>query len=409
MKLRNYQVDIADRAEKILRSAGIVYLAMQTRTGKTATALTIANKMDKKNVCFITKKKAMPSIDADHKLLGYGFNVDIVSVDSAHKIKGDYDLFIVDEAHSIGAYPKPSKRAKDLKNVIKNNDLILLSATPTPESYSQIYHQFWISENTPFVEKTFYKWAVEFVNKKQKMINGFSINDYSNAKIDKIEQYVKNLMISFTQEQAGFEQELFEKILFCEANDVQAKTLKILLRDRIVNISNGNFILADTPAKLMTKTHQISSGTVIDENKNSYVISTSKAKAIKENAGDYPIAIFYKYVAERDAILAVFSEATESPEDFQSGKSDVFIGQFQSAREGIRLDRAKDIYFYNIDFSFLSYEQAKNRIMSKERKNRPTLWWCFTDHKLAIETKIYEVVKKKKNFTNYYFKTRYDL
>ena len=52
-------------------------------------------------------------------------------------------------------FPKPSKRTKQIKQIVGDKKLILLSGTITPESYSQIYHQFWISEFTPFIEKSF--------------------------------------------------------------------------------------------------------------------------------------------------------------------------------------------------------------------------------------------------------------
>ena len=31
-----------------------------------------------------------------------------------------WDMIICDEAHSLGAFPKPNKRARDIKNIIKN-------------------------------------------------------------------------------------------------------------------------------------------------------------------------------------------------------------------------------------------------------------------------------------------------
>ena len=42
-----------------------------------------------------------------------------------------------------------------------------MSGTPAVESYSQLYHQFYISAFSPFKDYTnFYKWANDFVDKK---------------------------------------------------------------------------------------------------------------------------------------------------------------------------------------------------------------------------------------------------
>ena len=58
MKLRDYQIDIANQGLKIIQEKRIVYLAMQVRTGKTLTALKIAELFGAKNVLFLTKKKS---------------------------------------------------------------------------------------------------------------------------------------------------------------------------------------------------------------------------------------------------------------------------------------------------------------------------------------------------------------
>ena len=45
MQPRDYQISISDKAADIIRKHGLVYLAMQVRTGKTVTALLTAEKL----------------------------------------------------------------------------------------------------------------------------------------------------------------------------------------------------------------------------------------------------------------------------------------------------------------------------------------------------------------------------
>jgi len=92
-----------------------------------------------------------------------------------------------------------------------------------------------------------------------------------------------------------------------------------------------------------------------------------------------------------------FPKYTDVAQFFQEGQNNVFLGQFVSAREGIRLDSADAIIFFNIDFSYLSYEQARNRIASFERKDKAILYWIFSDK--GIERKIYNRVKNKEDYT----------
>ena len=69
MELRDYQIEISNKAFKILTELKIVYLAMEVRTGKTLTSFEIAKLYGAKNVLFLTKKKAISSIENDYKNL----------------------------------------------------------------------------------------------------------------------------------------------------------------------------------------------------------------------------------------------------------------------------------------------------------------------------------------------------
>jgi hypothetical protein len=376
---------------------------MQTRTGKTITAFETVKKLEKKQVLFVTKLKAIPSIQNDYQYYAQYFQIKIINYESVSKIHGAFDIVIIDEAHSLGKFPKPAKRVKDLIKFTKGLPIIYLSATPTPESYSQLYHQFFVSSFSPFKQYlNFYKWAYYFVKKKIKYLYNREINDYSDANIEMINKLTNHLFITQTQADSGFKVILEEKTLHCEMNETQKYLIQKLKKDRIVSGPDGAIVLADTAVKLQSKIHQICSGSVKDEEGNAHVISHIKAEFIKQYFDGKKIAVFYKFIGERTILINTFNNWTESPEEFQLSADKIFIGQFQSSREGIRLDRAEAIVFMNIDFSYLSYEQSKNRILSKERDHKATLYWIFSIG--GIEEKIYPVVQNKKDYTLYHFK-----
>lgn len=403
MELRDYQIDISSKAALCLEQHKVAYLAMETRTGKTITCFETIRLFGAKNVLFVTKKKAIKSIESDYANYSNHFKCTVINYESVSKCVGPFDLLVCDEAHGLGAFPKPGKRVKDLLKFSKLIPIIYLSATPTPESYSQIYHQLFISSFSPFKEyKNFYKWANEFVDKKLKYLYNRELNDYSHAKIDKIEQFTKPLFFTQTQIDSGFEQTIKEKIIYCQMNENQKMLIETLLKDKVYTGRTGAVILADTAVKSQSKTHQLCSGTVKDEEGNAYIISHNKASKIKEVFVSQKIAIFYQFKAEFDILKLTFSNWTDSPEVFQSEPDRTFLGQFQSAREGIRLDTADSIVFYNIAFSYLSYAQAQNRIVSNERTKEAMLYWIFSEG--GIEEKIYRVVSKKKDYTARHFK-----
>ena len=115
MKYRDYQIEIIKKATAVVSKSKFVYLSMQVRTGKTLTAMGVANNLNIGRMLFVTKKKAMSSIQEDYNKLNPNYDIVIINYESLHKIQGKFDLIVLDEAHSMGAYPKPSKRAKQVK------------------------------------------------------------------------------------------------------------------------------------------------------------------------------------------------------------------------------------------------------------------------------------------------------
>lgn len=410
MQLRDYQQKIKDQALGILREHGLVYLAMEVRTGKTITSLSIADEFGAKRVLLVTKKKAINDIADQAARVVKHATVHVTNFEQLHNLEAEYDLIIIDEAHSISAFPMVSVRTKQLKRLCLDRPIIYLSGTPSPESFSQLFHQFWVSSTSPFKEwKTFYSWAREFVTIETKWIGGKPYKDYKNADYEKIKPFIQPVMISFTQEQAGFEQLVKEQILTVKMADITYNLADILRKKRIVKNAEGDVILADTGAKMMQKLHQIYSGSVIvdePERKGRYFDKT-KAEFIREYFKGKRIAIFYKFLAEYAALIDVFDrDITFDVDHFQDGKYDVFASQILSGREGINLSSADALVFYNIDFSATSYFQARARLQTKDREKDAQIYWIFSDG--GIEHKIYQAVSNKQDYTLKHFEKDYD-
>tara|TARA_R100000781_G_scaffold24008_3_gene17746 strand:+ start:14714 stop:14980 length:267 start_codon:yes stop_codon:yes gene_type:complete len=86
IELRPYQQDIITRGVTVLQNHKFIYLAMEVRTGKTITSLKMLTYLwaklvnsDEKKVLFITKKKAISSIERDYDLSHSNFDIKIRS------------------------------------------------------------------------------------------------------------------------------------------------------------------------------------------------------------------------------------------------------------------------------------------------------------------------------------------
>lgn len=408
-KLRDYQEQIANQAIERLTKLGIVYLTMEVRTGKTATSMEVAKLYGAKNVLFLTKKKAVPSIESDYTGFGYDkhFSITVVNDESMHKVEGNFDLVIHDEHHRFGAFPKPGKYTKEFKKLFSHLPMIFLSGTMSPESYSQIYHQYWVSRRSPFAKySTFYKWASDFVKIKQKYLGHGMVNDYSEADINLIRLHTDSYTLSYTQVQSGFKSKIHEEILQVTMADKTYDMCAKLKKDLVLQ-GKDEVILADTSVKLMQKLHQMYSGTVKFESGNSMVIDTSKAEFIKQRFASNKIGVFYKFIEELNALKQVFgSDLTTDISEFDSGSFKVIALQIVSGREGISLKNADYLVFYNIDFSATSYWQARDRMTTMDRPENK-VYWIFARN--GIEDSIYKSVINKKNYTLTHFKKDYEI
>jgi hypothetical protein len=396
--LRPYQETLSTDACSILERRGLVYFNIEVRCGKTLIALETCKKFGAKNVLFITKIKAFSSIQWDYDNFGYKFNLTIINKESIHKIESNnFDVVVYDEVHQYGAFPKAGTNQKELRKRFAHIPAIMMTGTSTPESYSQIFHQLQLSNKSPFRNYTnFYKWAADYVDVKIKNLGYAKVNDYSDANINKIRGMMRHFVLTFTQEQAGFKSSVDEMIIELEMKPITYQIIKKLQKDLVVISKSGKTIVADTGAKLMQKVHQLSSGTIKLDDGSISIIDDTKAQYIKDNFSEYKIGIFYKYVAEFETLKQVFSDKiTTDLNEFNT--SDKWIAyQYVSGREGINLSKADYLVMYSIDFSAVTYFQAKDRMTVKDRtENR--IFWLFG--KRTIEHKIYKTVQQKKNFT----------
>jgi len=409
MELRPHQIEKGQILSKILDKYKIAYLNGEVRSGKTLTALYACDLFGSKKVLIVTKKKAISSILLDHSNFRFNFELIAINYESLHKIKDkDFDLIIYDESHSLGAFPKPSKRTKLLKKMFFNLPCILMTGTPAVESGSQLYHQFFISKFSPFKEyKNFYRWADKFVDKKQMKLPTHTITDYSKAKMDLINPIIKPYIVEMTQQDAGFESKVNEQFINIETPTLLAAMANKLIEDKAIEGKTG-FIFGDQPAKLMSKVHQIFNGHCIIEKANgetfTKIFSHYKAEFIKKRFANKKIAIMYYFQAELDILKQVFGSEnlTTDLEEFNTTNKNFALQQ--SSTEGMNVSKADCLVYYNLGYSGKNYLQSRDRLTVKGREQNNVYFVC---EKNGITKKIINVVRDKKDFNSKIFRREF--
>lgn len=211
---------------------------------------------------------------------------------------------------------------------------------------------------------------------------------------------MKPYTISYSQKEAGFKVDTIEKVLYVK---MLKQTYRIAtdLKSNLVVEGKDEVILADTPVKLMSKLHQIYSGTVKFEGGGSAVIDSSKAEFIRHQFKNMKVGIFYKFKEELKALKSIYGDdLTTELSVFDDTNKSIAL-QIVSGREGISLKKAECLIYYNIDFSATSYWQSRDRMTTKDSVQND-VYWIFS--KGGIEDKIYQAVTKKKDYTLSHFK-----
>ena len=370
-------------------------------------------------IIFVTKKAIKSSAMNDYNEWGISNPITIISMDSLHKLTYKPNLwFVIDESHSIGSFPKPNKRAKELKRLVKHNRVIYLSGTPTPETLAQIYHQLWISEYSPFKQfVNFYRWFdwfgelnAEGKPYKKRVAMGKEIADYSKVKVNDIEKIISKYRISLTKADAGFNYDkIIDNIIPISFDWHVIDIATDLIKNGIYEDSFllEDIIVADSAGSKYSKHHQLCGGTIINNSGKAELLDNAKVKYINSHYQDKKIAIFYKFVAEREMLIKYLKKKiVNTPEEFNSTDENyTILYQYQSGSMGINLSSADVIISYNIDPSASTYNQFRDRIQSYKREKPPVCDFLISN--LELDMKIYDSLQKKKEFTEIHYRKEF--
>lgn len=158
---------------------------------------------------------------------------------------------------------------------------------------------------------------------------------------------------------------------------------------------------------------QISSGFVRDDDENLVRVHTAKRDAFADwlidRPTDEPLVIFYLANPDLDAITEVVESCKRKfdvirggvPERrkearwraFQAGRYNTLVAQISASGIGCELYRASAAMFYSLNYSFVDYRQARDRIHRHGQLSKVTYYHLYA--RASIEGKILRVLKRK--------------
>ena len=395
-----HQPVYAEKCWQILKETGYVYLAGKPRSGKTYTAILVAEKSDKINsVLVLTKKNA---ISGWHKFTvnnpGIKHKYYVTNYEQAHKLNSkDYDLVIIDESHNLGTLGRPSKRIQVIRKLCYNMPHIHLSGTAIVESPNGIFHQMFISKYTPFKFRNFYDFFRFYGKPYYIKAMGREIAQYDRADLLRLMPEIDEFTVYMTQEDAGIDKSLqaVDKVHYIALNDNTKTLYNELQKHQIVRIEGGMFnaeysyetydLVCDSTMKLRTSLHMIEGGVAKVDDEYIDLGNREKIDYIKKEFGDEEdIGIMCHFIGERKILAKEFKKAK--------------IYSSNAHAEGVDLSHLKHFIIYSSDYSGAKFIQRRDRIINTNGSNT-----LIVNHLLvkgAISEQVYKRVSKKEDFNN---------
>lgn len=407
----------------------------ETGTGKTLTAITIIARKKVKTLVVAPISILEPAWGSDikrfrpelsyinlhplskeerKKALQQNYDIFLINFDGfkisfQDILKANFKMLIVDESSKIKDHT--SKISKAIREFAKQTDFVyLLSGTPAPNTPLEYFPQ--IDAIAPgLLSENFYKFRNKYF--KPADPNGWKWV-ISKQNYEKLLERIKTVSIFVSKEDALDlpEQVFVERQVFM--SDKQTTAYNSMLDKLMLYLSEEDIeINSTTTLSKIMKLREITSGFIIDENKQEFPISNSRFETLLEVLDEIKneqVIIWTNFKYETHKILemlesskALFSETHPKERDeiingFKNGDYQYLIANPQTAGHGLTFTSCSYAIYFSLNYSLELWLQSIDRIHRFGQNKKCTYFILLA--KNTIDEEIYNVLKDKKQVTS---------
>ena len=313
-------------------------------------------------------------------------------------VDNKFQYLIVDES---SRFKDPStKRFKALKKVLKQfHRRIILTGTPTPQGYGDLWSQVGLLDFGERLEKTLTKFRDTYMhvaerNRHTGVVYKWGLNTGADSIIN---GRISDICFSLRGEdylQLPKLTQLYHSIAW----DKEAKTKYNELKKNMVSEIGGEQITAPTAATLTNKLLQFTSGAIYNEASEAVPVHDTKLEFLESlmEESSAPTLLFYHFKHSLQRILDRFPEAVvlsdaEIPR-WRSGEIRLLLCHPQSGGIGLNLQcntgELAQCVWYDLPYSSENYIQANARVY-RQGQTKPVII-----HHLTMENSIDDQVIK---------------
>ena len=356
--------------------------------------------------------------DGGHWMNGYPAMLGVINYELAWRRPELQQLekftLLLDESSLI-----QNEQTKRSRFILKLNALnvILLSGTPTGGKYELLWSQMHLLGWK--ISKSMY-WQ-QYVRTHYEDVNGFPlqvIDGYKN--VDRLKRKMRDHGCHFLKTDEVF---TLPDQIHQEIHVQSSKEYKRFGKDRIVEVHTGvydHLIDHDFEGKTYDDLHELVGDTVLTkllyERELCGQYCKDKLSAfldLVESTNDRLI-VFYNFTAELMAMqrilmsndvdvkrFSVVNGEIKALKNYESREDSITFIQYQAGAMGLNLQKSCRIVYFTPPLSSELFEQSKKRI-HRIGQHRPCFYY-YLICRGSVEEKIYEVLGKRKDYTEYLF------
>ena len=290
-----------------------------------------------------------------------------------------FDMVVIDESSSFK--DQGAQRFKALRKVCrKATRMVLLTGTPTPNSYLELWPQFYLLDQGDRLGPTFGGYRDAYFSPARRSRDRIYTWTIDAGAREIIEGKIADITLSLRAEDYLSLPPRIDNVIPIRLSPAARRAYDTFERDSVLELADQGLITAANAAVLANKLAQASNGAVYDEHGAVHELHTDKLDALAEllETASGPVLVAYLYRHDLSRLKARFPQAVELSEPgamarWNAGEIAVLLAHPASAGHGLNLQSGGSaIVWFGLTWSNELHLQFNARL-HRQGQTRPVV------------------------------------
>ena len=297
-----------------------------------------------------------------------------------------FDMVIVDESSSFKDHG--SQRFKALRKVCrKPARIVLLTGTPTPNNYLELWPQFYLLDQGARLGPTFGGYRDAYFSPDRRSRDRIYTWKIDAGAREIIESKIADITLSLRAEDYLTLPPRVDNVIPIRLSPSARKAYDQFERDSVLEILGKGVITAANAAALANKLAQASNGAVYDEFRAVHELHTEKLDALAEilDTANGPVLVAYMYRHDLSRLKSRFPHAVEigepgAIEQWNAGRLPLMLAHPASAGHGLNLQAGGSaVVWFGLTWSNELHLQFNARLHRQGQQRPVVVSYLVTD------------------------------